>query len=101
LIPVPILLYHSIADTAAPHYQPWCVHPDTFDDHLEVVAELDFTPMTVSEFTDARATGVLPPRPCLITFDDGRADFAQFAVPVLRRHSMSATMYSFLCFRSS
>ena len=93
MIPVPILLYHSIAESATPNYQAWCVHPDTFDAHLQVVAELGFTPMTVSEFTDARATGVLPSRPCLITFDDGRADFTQFAMPALRRHAVSATVY--------
>lgn len=93
MIPVPILLYHSIAESATPDYQSWCVHPDTFDAHLQVVGDLGFTPMTVSEFIDARVAGVLPARPCLITFDDGRADFTQFAMPALRRHSMSATVY--------
>lgn len=52
-----------------------------------------FTPMPASEFADARRAGVIPQRPRLITFDDGRADFTQFALPTLQRHSMPATMY--------
>ncbi len=91
--PVPILLYHSITETATAEYEQWCVHPERFDEHLRVVLDLGFTPMAVSEFVDARRKGRLPSRPCLITFDDGRADFARFALPILRQHSLPATMY--------
>lgn len=40
--------------------------------------------------TEAHATGELP---VVVTFDDGTADFAEHAVPVLVRHGIPATIY--------
>ncbi len=91
--PVPILLYHSIAPTSSAAYQPWTVHPSDFDDHLSLIGELGLDAMTVSDFVDARRQRRLPANPCLITFDDGRQDFADHAVPILRDHGMPSTMY--------
>lgn len=93
MTPVPILLYHSIGSTTSADYAQWCVDPNLFDEHLDVVAQLGFTTMTVSDFVDRRSDGALPTKPCLITFDDGRADFLDGAMPQLERHGMPATMY--------
>lgn len=90
---VPILLYHSIAPDASAAYQPWCVRPDDFDAHLTMIGGLGLDPMTVSDFVDARANGSLPPKPCLITFDDGRQDFVEHAAPILAAHDTPSTMY--------
>lgn len=93
MTPVPILLYHSVATAASADYRPWCVHPEVFDAHLGVLDELEYTPLTVSGFVDARSTGTLPDKPCLITFDDGRADFVEGALPALVEHRVPATIY--------
>ncbi len=90
---VPILLYHSISPEASEQYRPWCVHPDDFDAHLELIGELGLDPMTVSDFVDARAADSLSSTPCLVTFDDGRRDFTDHAVPILEAHGVPATMY--------
>jgi peptidoglycan/xylan/chitin deacetylase (PgdA/CDA1 family) len=90
---VPILLYHSIAPEASSEYRPWCVHPDDFDAHLTLIDELGMHAMTVSDFADARDADMLPARPCLVTFDDGRRDFAEHAVPILEAHQIPSTMY--------
>ncbi len=90
---VPILLYHSIAPDASPEYRPWCVRPHDFDAHLTLIDELGMHPMTVSDFVDARAAGTLPPQPCLVTFDDGRRDFSEHALPLLEAHQTPSTMY--------
>lgn len=93
MTPVPILLYHSIGTTTSPDYEPWCVAPGLFDEHLEVVVRLGFTAMSISDFVDRRTDGTLPCKPCMVTFDDGRADFLDGAMPVLERHALPATMY--------
>jgi peptidoglycan/xylan/chitin deacetylase (PgdA/CDA1 family) len=35
----------------------------------------------------------MPNKPVLITFDDGYADIAEFALPVLRRHRLAAVVF--------
>jgi len=91
--PVPILLYHSVADSASDAYRPWTVAPSQLAEHLAVVAELGYTTLTVSDFLDRRGTQSLPAKPCLVTFDDGRADFLSGAVPVLVDRGATATVY--------
>jgi peptidoglycan/xylan/chitin deacetylase (PgdA/CDA1 family) len=90
---VPILLYHSVAPSASPDYRPWCVDPADFGAHLDVVLDLGYSPMTVSAFLDSRADGSLPSKPCVITFDDGRADFVEHAVHELAARGIPSTMY--------
>jgi len=58
-----------------------------------VIDELGFTCLGVSELIDAVDKAALPPRPIAITFDDGRADFAMHAAPLLQQRSMPATIY--------
>lgn len=93
MTPVPILLYHSIGSTTSPAYERWCVDPGLFGEHLDVLDTLGYTPLTVSGFIDARQNDALPAQPCLVTFDDGRADFVEGAMPALESRSVPATMY--------
>ena len=93
MTPIPILLYHSVAPEATEQYAPWCVHPGLFAAHLDVVLALGYTPLTISELVDATTSGTMPKRPIAITFDDGRADFTEHAVPVLESTGVASTMY--------
>lgn len=93
LTPLPLLLYHSVDRDCSPGYREWCVAPELFDEHLAMVDEMGFTCLTVSALRDAVTTGTLPPRPLAITFDDGRADFVEHAVPVLAARGLPATIY--------
>jgi len=92
--PIPVLLYHGVAPSAAPALQPWVMHPDRFAAHLDLIVERGLTPLTVSQLVDAyRDEGELPERPVAITFDDGMADFAEHAWPALRQRGLTATHY--------
>lgn len=93
MTPIPILLYHSVAPATTPEYEPWCVHPDRFAEQLAMIVDVGFTPMTISQLVDATANDELPPRPIAVTFDDGRADFSEFAIPALTKHEVASTMY--------
>lgn len=91
---IPILLYHSISLTPPPVIAPFTVTPTEFERQLELVAAGGFTVLTVSAFADAlRGHAALPPRPLVITFDDGFADFYDTALPALREHAFDSTLY--------
>ena len=93
MTPIPVLLYHSVDEHCSDEYRRWCVAPGLFAEHLTVIDELGFTCLTVSELLDAVDRDALPPRPLAVTFDDGRADFTTFAVPLLERRNIPATIY--------
>src|SRR5919199_1696216 len=95
-LPIPVLLYHSVADAPDPWIRRFSTPPRAFARHLDLVAERGAMTLTVSGFVDALAggDGALPERPVLITFDDGFADFGSAALPALRARGMTATLYA-------
>ncbi len=79
--PVPILLYHAITDDPPDWIAEFAVTPAVFAAHLDAVVASGRQPLTVSQYTDGLHGKIpLPPRPVLITVDDGFADFAGHAL---------------------
>jgi peptidoglycan/xylan/chitin deacetylase (PgdA/CDA1 family) len=85
-----VLTYHSVE--AAP--PPLHVEPALFERHAEVLAESGAASLTVSELAAALADGDLPERAVAITFDDGFANVAREAAPVLTAHGLRATVFA-------
>jgi peptidoglycan/xylan/chitin deacetylase (PgdA/CDA1 family) len=94
LSPVPVLLYHSVSADPPDWIAPFAVSPATFAAHLDAVMASGRQPLTVSQLADGLSgRGVLPPRPVLITVDDGFADFADNAMPALAERKLPSTLY--------
>lgn len=93
LSPVPILLYHFTADEIPEGAKRWNMPPNRFEQHIKHFRDLNYTPLTVTQFTTALATNSLPERPLLVTFDDGTADFYTGALPILQKYNFPATLY--------
>jgi peptidoglycan/xylan/chitin deacetylase (PgdA/CDA1 family) len=93
--PIPILLYHSISDTASQRFRRWAVRPEQFAAQVAHLRARSYTPLTVAQLAAATARNPadLPPRPVVLTFDDGFADFYDRALPVLQEHRFTATLY--------
>jgi peptidoglycan/xylan/chitin deacetylase (PgdA/CDA1 family) len=91
--PVPILVYHSICESPPDWIAPFTVSPAVFATHLDAIKASGRHALTASEYVDAvRGRAVLPPRPVLITVDDGFADFADYALPALAEREMPSTL---------
>lgn len=91
---VPILCYHSVGEDGARAYRRWMVSPDRLERQLRAIRALGYQLVTVRELLRIRASGNRDgARIAVLTFDDGLADFASGAVPVLDRLGISATLF--------
>ena len=94
LNPVPVLLYHAVTADPPEWIAPFAVSPAIFAAHLDTVIASGRQPVTVSQYADSlHGSAALPPKPVLITVDDGFADFADNALPALTERKLSSTLY--------
>jgi peptidoglycan/xylan/chitin deacetylase (PgdA/CDA1 family) len=91
---VPILMYHSIDERVSPKFARFAVSPSRFRAQLEVLKDMGYRTLSVTEMVMMRLAGTLPDeRFVVITFDDGFADFALNAWPLLMMYGFTATLY--------
>lgn len=91
---IPILVYHSVGRDCASAYRRWLVTEPELDAHLQALTQRGYRSMTVCDLALLRCSGQpIPPRTCVITFDDGLRDFAEGAMPVLADRRFAATLY--------
>jgi peptidoglycan/xylan/chitin deacetylase (PgdA/CDA1 family) len=91
---VPVLMYHEIADaTATP--SRLAVSPEAFADQVAYLRDEGFTGITAGELSAilAGGPGELPERPVVVTFDDGYGDFYSHALPLLKQHDLTGTIF--------
>jgi peptidoglycan/xylan/chitin deacetylase (PgdA/CDA1 family) len=88
-------MYHSISAVASRAFRSFAVSPERFAEQMGYLRDAGYTALTVSDYARrlAGGGGPLPDRPVVLTFDDGFADFATRALPVLQRHGMTGTLY--------
>jgi peptidoglycan/xylan/chitin deacetylase (PgdA/CDA1 family) len=85
--PVPILMYHVIADPpASAQFPELFVDPETFTGQMEWLQRRGYMAVSLNQVYDAWfEDGKLPDKPVVLSFDDGyRGDYV-YARPTLRR----------------
>ena len=86
-----VLIFHRVL----PEPDPWLLgemDAQRFDRLLSLIGNA-FQVFTLGHAIALQDSGRLPPRALTITFDDGYADNAQIALPLLRRHGLPATFF--------
>jgi peptidoglycan/xylan/chitin deacetylase (PgdA/CDA1 family) len=83
--PVPILMYHVIGPAAgAEDYPGLFLDTSDFRDQVEWLADNGYTAVTLVQVQDAWYDGAtLPPKPVVLSFDDGYLGQYLYAMPIL------------------
>src|SRR5215213_5434308 len=83
---IPILMYHQVTPQPLDCLGKYAVTVRSFAAQMAWLALTKYTAITLDQLIEHRAgRGALPPRPVLITFDDGFQDVFDYAVPILQQ----------------
>ena len=94
--PVPILMYHRIGERRPDSIvRDQYVPEDLFARQLGILRQKGFGTVSIAQLVAALyGSTPLPTRkPVVITFDDGYRSFSEKALPILKSHGMSATVF--------
>ena len=86
-----ILIYHRVLARPDPLF-PGEVDRVLFERQLRLLRRF-YTPLPLFQAMQRLQDGSLPPRAACITFDDGYADNAEHALPLLQQHGLHATFF--------
>ncbi|NOY99972.1 MAG: polysaccharide deacetylase family protein [Chloroflexi bacterium] len=92
IVECPILLYHHIAEseTGSRYY----VSPENFEAQMRALRDWGYTSIPLSLLVAAITEGAdLPPRPVIITFDDGDVSVYDNAFPIMQRYGFTGVLY--------
>lgn len=94
---VPILTYHYIRVVTDPNDSAGLnlsVTPDKFDAQMGYLVSQGFNTITFDTLYAAlKGQAVLPPKPIILTFDDGYQDFYVTAYPILKKYNLRAVSF--------
>jgi peptidoglycan/xylan/chitin deacetylase (PgdA/CDA1 family) len=91
---LPILMYHSVAESGPAALEPYRVSTDAFEAQLEYLRRHAYYGMTVGEWAYYLDRHRVPPgRAVVLTFDDGYHDFYEHAWPLLQAYRFPATVF--------
>ncbi|MDP4299907.1 polysaccharide deacetylase family protein [Leptothrix discophora] len=88
---LPVLMYHRVLDRSDP-LQPGVPDAALADLQFKLLSDL-FRVVPMETAIDELHNGRLKPRTLCITFDDGYRDNHDVALPLLRRHGLTATFF--------
>jgi peptidoglycan/xylan/chitin deacetylase (PgdA/CDA1 family) len=96
-IRVPILMYHYVSPlppNADDVRRELSVSPEQFRSHIEYLFYEGYTAISMYQLDEALRTGTeLPPKPVVLTFDDGHIDHFTNVFPVLQEFGYTGTFF--------
>ena len=88
---IPVLMYHSIDDSSS----VLSISSALFEWQMQWISDHDYRVLPLSEVIEKikNGTGIFPERSVAITFDDGCESVYHNALPALKKHGFSATIF--------
>jgi peptidoglycan/xylan/chitin deacetylase (PgdA/CDA1 family) len=89
---VPILLYHHVG--ISPSNSPYYISPYDFEQQMYLLHKWGYQTISVGLLVRALREGAeLPPKPIILTFDDGSATVFSNALPIMQKYNFVGTVY--------
>jgi peptidoglycan/xylan/chitin deacetylase (PgdA/CDA1 family) len=95
-ITCPILLYHRIAEPLSSNSinARYYTTPADFEWQMQALKDWGYATIPMSLFVDTITMGaVLPPRPIVISFDDGDESVFEIAYPIMQKFGYTGILY--------
>ena len=96
-VTIPILTYHYIGNNPNPEDKlrySLSVTPDNFEAQMQYISQNGYTTINLDTlYSSLKGAFPLPPKPIILTFDDGYMDFYYNAYPILKKYNLSATSF--------
>ncbi|HSL41869.1 MAG TPA: polysaccharide deacetylase family protein [Anaerolineales bacterium] len=90
---VPILLYHHIGFSLQGE-TVYYVSPESFDQQMSLLYQWGYKTISVELLVQAITQGAqLPPKPVILTFDDGSESTYATAMPIMQRYGLTGVSY--------
>jgi peptidoglycan/xylan/chitin deacetylase (PgdA/CDA1 family) len=87
-------MYHEVSTRSEPRFAKYVVSPGVFTRQMLWLKVAGYQPVSLDALLhDSPEAPSLPPRPVIITFDDGFEDCAQHAAEVLHARGFPATFF--------
>lgn len=94
---VPVLCYHQIRDWRGSDSQSakdYIIPVASFTEQMQMLADSGFHTILPDQLYAYLTTGApLPPKPVMLTFDDGDLDQYETAVPILEKHGFKGAFF--------
>lgn len=92
---IPILDYHNFTREESSSYK---INIVEFEKQMDYLAAHNYSVISLSELLEGLRAGQLPPKPIVITIDDGFKSTYTLAYPVLKKYNFPATLFIYTNF---
>ncbi len=92
---IPILAYHNFTKDEGSSYS---INIIEFEKQMNYLATHNYSVISLSELLKGLKNGQLPPKPVVITIDDGFKSTFTLAYPLLKKYNFPATLFIYTNF---
>ena len=91
-VTLPILMYHHFMLDATKH-NDYVISPNQFEEDIVALQQEGYTFVSVQQMVNYVFSGAeLPPKPILLTIDDGQQSGYYYAFPILKKYNVPALL---------